>query len=58
MTLEVEPNETIDSVKMKIQEKAGVPPDGQRLIFAGKQVAWGTLQDHGIQSGATLSATF
>ena len=55
ITLEVEPNDSVDAIKAKIQEKEGCAPEKQKLVFAGKELENGkTLSDYNIQKESTL----
>ena len=54
MTLAYQPDDLVENIKAKIQDKQGIPPDHQRLLFAGKEVKEGTLRENNVQNQSTL----
>jgi ubiquitin C len=59
VTLQVEATERIEDVRAKIQDKVSVPPENQRLVYAGKQLADGnTLQDYSVHKDSIIHLVF
>ncbi|VDK63468.1 unnamed protein product, partial [Onchocerca ochengi] len=53
--LDIEPNDKVERIKEKVEEKEGIPPPQQRLIFAGKQMNdEKTAQDYKVAGGSVL----
>ncbi|KAI9006941.1 ubiquitin-related domain-containing protein [Hyaloraphidium curvatum] len=53
--IDIEPNDKINRIKEKVEEKEGIPPAQQRLIFGGKQMAdEKAASDYGVEGGSVL----
>lgn len=53
--IDIEPTDTIERIKERVEEKEGIPPVQQRLIFAGKQMNDDkAAKDYNIEGGSVL----
>ena len=56
LTVEVEPDESVESLKNKLQSKEGIPPNQQRILFGGKQLdSKKSISDYGIEDESTMN---
>ncbi len=55
LTFYVEPSDTILKVKLKVQDEEGIPPNEQKMVFAGKVLEHDrTLADYNINAESYL----
>ena len=55
ITLDVEPKDTVQKIKERVEEKEGIPPAQQRLIFGGRAMNDSkTAADYNIDAGNTI----
>jgi len=53
--IDIEPDDTIMHIKRRVEEVEGIPPEQQRMVFTGKQMADNmTMEECNIEAGSTL----
>ncbi|XP_016098462.1 NEDD8 isoform X2 [Sinocyclocheilus grahami] len=53
--IDIEPTDKVERIKERVEEKEGIPPQQQRLIYSGKQMNdEKTAADYKIQGGSVL----